>query len=119
MAFRLAMAVKQEETLLSAANVIGIDPGLASHQPPPHDHQENQWAASETLPFDNDSFDLVTANIIVEHLKYPALAFAEIFRVLRPGGIFVFRTPSARSYSVAISRRLPQRLKVWLAHQRD
>jgi ubiquinone/menaquinone biosynthesis C-methylase UbiE len=105
---------KQEETLLSAANVIGIDPdwqAISRHRT----ITKRIVGHVETLPFDNDSFDLVTANVVVEHLKYPALAFAEIFRVLRPGGIFVFRTPSARSYSVAISRRLPQRLKVWLA----
>lgn len=40
--------------------------------------------------------------------------FAEIFRVLKPGGYFVFRTPSSRSYFVRVARALPQRLKVWL-----
>jgi ubiquinone/menaquinone biosynthesis C-methylase UbiE len=69
----------------------------------------------ERLPFASNSFDLVTANVVVEHLKYPSLAFAEIFRVLRRGKSLVFRTPSARSYFVHIARWLPRSVKLWLA----
>jgi ubiquinone/menaquinone biosynthesis C-methylase UbiE len=105
---------KREKETLSRANVIGLDPdwqAVSRHRT----IIKRIVGQVETLPFFPASFDLVTANVVVEHLQYPALAFAEIFRVLRPGGWFVFRTPSARSYFVRVAQRLPQGLKVFLA----
>ena len=67
------------------------------------------------LPFKNESFDLVTANMVVEHLGDPATQFAEVARVLVPGGIFVFHTPNAQSYLVAAARTLPDSVKKVLA----
>jgi len=41
---------------------------------------------AEDLPFESESFDLVTAAFVVVHLKDPAIFFKEAERVLRPGG---------------------------------
>lgn len=41
----------------------------------------------------NDSFDLVITSDIFEHIRKPFLAFAEIFRVLKPNGVHVFSIP--------------------------
>ena len=51
-------------------------------------------AGGESLPFATGSFDLVTANMVVEHLPQPLLVFKEVARVLRGGGLFVFLTPN-------------------------
>jgi ubiquinone/menaquinone biosynthesis C-methylase UbiE len=105
---------EREKVLLGKANVVGLDPdwqAVARHRA----IGNRTVGVVERLPFADNSFDLVTANVVVEHLKYPSLAFAEIFRVLKAGGSFVFRTPSARSYFVKIARWLPQGVKVWLA----
>ncbi|HZE73307.1 MAG TPA: class I SAM-dependent methyltransferase [Pyrinomonadaceae bacterium] len=59
------------------------------------------------LPFAADSFDLVTANMVVEHLENPEIQFAEISRVLKPGGSFLFHTPNARGYFAILRRLLP------------
>jgi SAM-dependent methyltransferase len=67
------------------------------------------------LPFKSESFDLVTANMVVEHLGDPVLQFAEVARVLAPNGKFVFHTPNAQSYVVAIARSLPETTKRFLA----
>jgi SAM-dependent methyltransferase len=46
------------------------------------------------LPFPDGCFDLVVANDSMEHFPHPEEAFAEIVRVLRPGGmIYLFFTP--------------------------
>jgi SAM-dependent methyltransferase len=67
------------------------------------------------LPFADGSFDLVTANMVVEHLVDPTVQFAEVGRVLAPGGRFVFHTPNADSYIVRLLRALPSRVKRTLA----
>jgi ubiquinone/menaquinone biosynthesis C-methylase UbiE len=72
-------------------------------------------ADARQLPFASESFDLVTANMVVEHLDDPRTQFAEIGRVLKPGGIFLFHTPNARSYFVTLARLLPDGVKKRIA----
>ena len=63
------------------------------------------------LPFKNESFDLVTANMVVEHLDNPAVQFGEIRRILRPKGVFLFHTPNAYGYGVMLSLLVPEAIK--------
>jgi SAM-dependent methyltransferase len=67
---------------------------------------------NEPLPFAADSFDLVYANFVVEHLERPALTFAEWRRVLRPGGHLVLLTSNRANPLVAAAERLPERLRL-------
>ncbi len=104
----------RERALMKGVNVVGIDPdwqAIARHRT----ITSRTVGFVERLPFADQCFDMLTANVVVEHLKYPSLAFSEMFRVLRAGGCLVFRTPSAHSYFVRIARMLPQGLKVRLA----
>ncbi len=50
--------------------------------------------AAETLPFEDGSFDLVTALDVVEHLDEDVAALREIRRVLRPGGMLLLTVPA-------------------------
>ncbi|MBK8015281.1 MAG: class I SAM-dependent methyltransferase [Betaproteobacteria bacterium] len=63
------------------------------------------------LPFPESSFDLVTANMVVEHLDDPETQFKEVFRVLRPGGKFIFHTMNVRGYYTVCARLIPERMK--------
>lgn len=63
------------------------------------------------LPFADGSFDMVTANMVVEHLDDPETQFREVARVLRPGGVFIFHTPNASGYFTALTRRVPESWK--------
>ena len=67
------------------------------------------------LPFGDGAFDFVTANMVVEHLAQPTEQFREIYRVLRPGGIFLFHTPNLHSYVIQVARLLPDAAKTLLA----
>jgi SAM-dependent methyltransferase len=48
----------------------------------------------EQLPFADETFDVVSANMVLEHLADPVPVLKEISRVLQPGGCFVFVTPN-------------------------
>ena len=61
------------------------------------------------LPFEDDYFDLVVSEWVLEHLKNPEKAFQEIYRVLKPDGKVVFLTPNALNYNVWIIRTIPNR----------
>lgn len=49
------------------------------------------------LPFKDGSFDAIIGLDIFEHIDDDAGAFAEAFRVLRPGGVVVLSVPAFRS----------------------
>jgi SAM-dependent methyltransferase len=56
---------------------------------------ETHWAdAEDELPFPDESFDVVVAGELLEHLRYPERAVSEARRVLRPGGTFVGSVPN-------------------------
>ena len=69
----------------------------------------------EQLPFDDNAFDLITANMVVEHVAAPARLFAEISRVLTPGGRVIIHTPNVQGYTTALTRLLPERALAPLA----
>jgi SAM-dependent methyltransferase len=51
----------------------------------------------EDLPFPAETFDLVLAQSVLEHVTDPLRVFQEAGRVLRPGGVFFFHTTNALS----------------------
>lgn len=44
---------------------------------------------AERMPFAGESFDVVTANMVLEHARDPIAIFHEVRRVLSPGGMFI------------------------------
>ena len=53
-------------------------------------------ADAESLPFAGESFDLVLGHAVLHHLPDLARAFAELHRVLRPGGRIAFAGEPSR-----------------------
>jgi ubiquinone/menaquinone biosynthesis C-methylase UbiE len=51
---------------------------------------------AETLPFEDESFDLVLGHAVLHHIPDLDRAFAEFRRVLRPGGLIVFAGEPSR-----------------------
>lgn len=56
-----------------------------------------QRASLEELPFDAESFEVVTCLDVVEHLPRPEVGVAELHRVLARGGCLVLSTPNPQS----------------------
>jgi len=63
------------------------------------------------LSFSDSTFEIVTANMVVEHLDQPGAVLAEVYRVLRPAGLFIFHTPNSQCFSIRVASWLPQRVK--------
>lgn len=68
---------------------------------------EGRVADAETLPYDDDTFDLVIGHAVLHHIPDLEQAMREVLRVLKPGGRFVFAgEPTAKGDIVA--RKLSQ-----------
>ena len=72
---------------------------------------EGRVADAERLPYDDDHFDIVIGHAVLHHIPDLDRAFAEILRVLKPGGRFVFAGEPTRHGDFA-ARRL-SRLTWW------
>src|SRR6266480_3305548 len=51
---------------------------------------------AEQLPFEDESFDLVFGHAVLHHLPDLDASFAELYRVLRPGGMIAFCCEASR-----------------------
>jgi len=86
--------------LYPEAEVIGADPAPGKARAVPNSwpawlrrrrHEEPRIAIDpERLPFADGSLDLVISNLLLPWCAAPHLVFAEIARVLAPGGAFLF-----------------------------
>lgn len=48
-----------------------------------------RWMDAAALKFKNNSFNKVASSLVLHHLRNKLPAFKKVFRVLKPGGIFV------------------------------
>ena len=53
-----------------------------------------QAGCAEELPFPDNSFDMVTCQTVLMHLREPEVALREMLRVLRPGGLVLVTEPN-------------------------
>jgi SAM-dependent methyltransferase len=82
---------------------IDLDPRVASMF-----HSEFYLGSISAMPFQDESFDLICSEYVLEHVEDPAAAFREIARVLKPGGRIVILTPNRNSYLSLAARLTPQ-----------
>ncbi len=110
---------KEEQSLVRTAGfVVALDcdwPSLLKHR----SIQNRVCGDISHLPFRDNTFDVVSANMVVEHLEKPEVQFREIHRVLKPGGIFIFHTPNASGYTTVAARMVPEFAKVGLIRVLD
>ncbi len=92
---------------------VDLDPRVAEN--PMLDEGRVSDAAS--IPYDDAMFDVVFADNVLEHLAQPQTVFGEVARVLKPGGVFLFKTPNKWHYVPIIARMTPhgfhERINRW------
>lgn len=66
------------------------------------------------LPFADESFDLISAFSVLEHIETPERTAAELGRVLAPGGWLCAWTPNRWGYVAVPARLIPTRLHAWV-----
>jgi SAM-dependent methyltransferase len=87
--------------------VAGVDPDPVVLTNPQLDEAQLQEPPHYPIPYPDERFDLVFCNSVIEHVTEPAFFFAEAYRVLRPGGILIAKTPNRRHYVATIARATP------------
>jgi SAM-dependent methyltransferase len=94
-----------------AARLIGVD--LVDFRSDAPDLELHRCDLA-SLPLDDESVDVAMARSVMEHVTRPREVYAEIFRVLRPGGRFVFLTANLWDYASLIAKAVPNRLHPWI-----
>ena len=89
-----------------AGLVVGIDPDLSSLQGHRTPAMYLTCGLAGVLPYSDGSFDVACCSWVLEHVASPARMFAEVRRVLAPGGTFVFLTPSSLNPLLGLNRCL-------------
>lgn len=74
-----------------------------------------------SIPYSDATFDIAFADNVLEHLADPKATFKEIARVVRPGGLFLFKTPNKWHYVPTVARMSPhkfhERINRWRGRQ--
>lgn len=71
------------------------------------------------IPLEDGSVDVVMARSVMEHVTEPSRVYAEIYRVLKPGGHFVFLTANLWDYASLIAKVVPNRLHPWVVSKTE
>jgi SAM-dependent methyltransferase len=80
----------------------GID--FAAHPQLQHPEWFRLMGADNSIPFADDTFDLVCSHMVMEHVVSPQSFLREIARVLKPGGWYIGESIHARHYVTWIRR---------------
>jgi 2-polyprenyl-6-hydroxyphenyl methylase / 3-demethylubiquinone-9 3-methyltransferase len=89
------VGVDADEAAVAVARAHAAEAGLAI---------DYRVAAAESLADRGERFDVVLALEVVEHVADPALFFAALGRLLRPGGVFIGATinRTLRAFALAV-----------------
>lgn len=109
--------------LADLGTVDGIDPDPSAAGNSAMSHVWD-WDESGRFPIADDCYDACVSDYVVEHVDDPDMHLSEIWRVLKPGGKYLFRTPNRWHYVPVAARLTPHSIHLrtanWLrAHGPD
>lgn len=77
------------KTTVRELDGLDVDPMAGSN-----DALNHFFLAKDAWPIADNSYDTIIANYVLEHVQDTKAFVSELYRVLQPGGVFVFRTPN-------------------------
>ena len=88
------------------ARVAGLDPDprVAAN---PYLDEAHVGSGEDMRCFRDGEFDMVFSDNVLEHVARPGRFMGEVGRVLKPGGVFVTKTPNLRHYMPLVARCTP------------
>lgn len=98
-----------------AARLIGVD--LVEFEPVPGIELLKGDLGAISLP--SESVDVVMARSVMEHVTDPQAVYREIYRVLKPGGHFIFLTANLWDYASIIARIIPNRFHPFIVSKTE
>ncbi len=104
------LSLQEKDLVDNCKMIVGIDYDLHSLK----NHKNIFLKVRGTItkfPFTSNFFDLVTANMVVEHLDNPDAQLKEIWRILKQKGILIFHTPNILGYSIIVGKLIPNIFK--------
>lgn len=79
---------------------------------------EKVVAPLENMPqVKDESIDLIISSWVLEHIYDADKVFAEISRVLKPGGKFIFLTPNKWNYVVLLNRIISEKVRMFVVNR--
>ena len=111
-----------------AAEVVAVDAVPKQIWAPAAHHRDASnlrfvVADATNLPYENGSFDLAVAHLMLHHIEPVGPVFTEVFRVLRPGGVFVAMEPAPIAgmlgHDVLSKNEAPVAAKLFVRQARD
>jgi SAM-dependent methyltransferase len=100
-----------------AARLIGVD--MVEFDVHDASGLELYRADLAAIPVEDASVDVVMARSVMEHVIDPGSVYAEVCRVLKPGGHFVFLTANLWDYASLVARVVPNRLHPWIVSRTE
>jgi ubiquinone/menaquinone biosynthesis C-methylase UbiE len=82
---------------------IDIDPRVVSNPYLDIGHVSN----ASKIPYPDSTFDIIFSDNVLEHFEYPEIIFREVYRVLKPGGFYLIKTPNKWHYIPIIAALTP------------
>ena len=99
--------VKEMNFKNKAKFIAGVDPEESVVNNPFLDEGKVLDLSNNKIPYEDNKFDVVFSDNVIEHIADPAVVFNEINRVLKPGGILITKTPNKYHYMPIVARLTP------------
>lgn len=101
-----------------ARRLIGVD--LVNFKPDESTHGLELFRSDlNRIELPSASVDLVISRSVMEHLEDPAAVYREMYRLLKPGGHFLFLTPNFGDYVSLISYLTPNSFHGWIVEKTE
>src|SRR5687768_16810423 len=82
--------------------------------PAPVDGVELMQSDLGDVDLPDASVDVIMSRSVMEHVVDPARVYGEMWRILKPGGRFIFLTGNLWDYSALLALVIPNRFHPWL-----